>query len=148
MGAALFAALDGRELLATPAELATSEELGTLGDQRSRGQGRPHRQGARGARPLPSDRRRMSLSTITRVGDSDVIRTKPFEYVKIALAANHKTEKSYPPFNPLNIFSDGAPSRRSTNPIPTASSTAPRWRRNSASRSRISTTRRTFRPAR
>jgi murein DD-endopeptidase MepM/ murein hydrolase activator NlpD len=107
MGAALFAALDGRELLATPAELATSEELGTLGN---------HALARKGARILkvralrtePSDRRRMSVSTVTRIGDSDVIRTKPFEQVKIALAVNHKTDKSYPPFNPLNIFSDGS----------------------------------------
>ena len=107
MGAALFAALDGRELLATPAEVATSEELGTFGDQGLAVKGARVVK-ARAIRTEPSDRRRMSLSTITRVGDSDVIRTKPFEYVKIALAANHQTDKSYPPFNPLNIFSDGS----------------------------------------
>jgi murein DD-endopeptidase MepM/ murein hydrolase activator NlpD len=107
MGAALFAALDGRELLATPAEVATSEELGTLGDQGLAVKGARVVK-ARALRTEPSDRRRMSLSTITRVGDSDVIRTKPFEFVKIALAANHQTDKSYPPFNPLNIFSDGS----------------------------------------
>jgi len=107
MGAALFAALDGRELLATPAEVATSEELGTLGDQALAEKGARVVK-ARAIRTLPSDRRRMSVSTVTRVGDSDVIRTKPFEQVKIALAASHKTDKSYPPFNPLNIFSDGS----------------------------------------
>jgi len=107
MGAALFAALDGRELLATPAEVATSEELGTLGDQDLAEKGARVVK-ARAIRPLPSDRRRMSVSTVTRVGDSDVIRTKPFEQVKLALAANHSTDKPYPPFNPLNIFSDGA----------------------------------------
>ena len=107
MGAALFAALDGRELLATPAEVATSEELGTLGDQGLAVKGARVVK-ARAVRSEPSDRRRMDLSTITRVGDSDVIRTKPFEYVKIALAANHQTDQSYPAFNPLNIFSDGS----------------------------------------
>jgi hypothetical protein len=107
MGVALFAALDGRELLATPAEVATSEELGTLGDQALAEKGARIVK-ARAIRTLPSDRRRMSVSTVTRVGDSDVIRTKPFEQVKIALAASHKTDKSYPPFNPLTIFSDGS----------------------------------------
>jgi hypothetical protein len=106
MGAALFAALDGRELLATPAELATSEQLG------AQAAGGLAEKGARiiGPRVVKtelSDRRRMSVSTVTRVGDSDVIRTKPFEHVKIALAAGHTTEKSYPAFNPLAIFSDG-----------------------------------------
>ena len=106
MGAALFAALDGRELLATPAEVATSEELGTLGDQDLAVKGARIVK-ARAIRTEPGDRHRMSLSTVTRIGDADVIRTKPFEHVKIALAANHSTDKSYPPFNPLNIFSDG-----------------------------------------
>ncbi|MFZ2103194.1 MAG: M23 family metallopeptidase [Oricola sp.] len=107
MGAALFAALDGRELLATPAEVATSEELGTLGDQDLAVKGARIVK-ARAIRTEPSDRQRMSVSTLTRVGDADVIRTKPFEHLKIALAANYKTDKSYPPFNPLNIFSDGS----------------------------------------
>lgn len=106
MGAALFAALDGRELLATPAELATSEELGTLGNQDLAVKGARVVK-ARVIHAPPSDRRRMNVSTLTRVGDSDVIRTKPFEHLKIALAASYKTDKSYPPFNPLNIFSDG-----------------------------------------
>ncbi|MCI5073400.1 M23 family metallopeptidase [Oricola sp.] len=107
MGAALFAALDGRELLATPAEVATSEELGTLGNKGLAVKGarvvKP-----RALRTEPSDRRRMSLSTLTHVGDSDVIRTKPFEYLKMALAANIKTDKAYPAFDPLNIFTDGS----------------------------------------
>jgi len=107
MGAALFAALDGRELLATPAEVATSEELGTFGGQDLAEKGARVVK-ARAIRPVPSDRRRMSVSTVTRVGDSEVIRTKPFEQVKIALAASHQTDRSYPPFNPLNIYSDGS----------------------------------------
>ncbi|WP_193174793.1 M23 family metallopeptidase, partial [Oricola nitratireducens] len=107
MGAALFAALDGRELLATPAEVATSEELGTLGDQDIAVKGARIIK-ARAIRTQPTDKQRMNVSTMTRVGDSDVVRTKPFEYLKIALAASYKTDKSYPPFNPLNIFSDGS----------------------------------------
>lgn len=106
MGAALFAALDGRELLATPAEVATTAELNPFSDRDL---------AAKGSRIIKtrtvgkqeSDRRRMSVSTVTKVGDSEVIRTKPFEQVRIALAASHKTDQSYPPFNPLNIFSDG-----------------------------------------
>ncbi len=105
MGAALFAALDGRELLATPAEVASADVLDAFGNRDL---------GEKGARVYkaaafisePTDRRRMSVSTVTRQGDGDVIRTKPFEHVKIALAANHKTDRAFPPFDPLNIFSD------------------------------------------
>jgi murein DD-endopeptidase MepM/ murein hydrolase activator NlpD len=45
----------------------------------------------------------------TRVGDRDVIRSMPFVQIKMALAANHKTTRSYPPFDPLAVFAeDGA----------------------------------------
>ena len=48
--------------------------------------------------PLPrqivraKDRRRMEVSTVTKVGDRDVIRTVPFVQIKMALAAGHKTD--------------------------------------------------------
>ena len=55
------------------------------------------------------DRRRMEVSTVIKVGDRDVIRTVPFVQIKMALAAGHKTTRSYPPFDPLAVFAeDGA----------------------------------------
>ena len=107
MSAALFAALDGRELLAVPAEVATSDQLGLLSEEEVAEKG-PRVFTATTLKAELSDRRRMDVSMVTRVGDSDVIRTKPFEHVQIALAAGHSTDKTYPAFNPLNIFSDGA----------------------------------------
>ena len=107
MSAALFAALDGRELLAVPAEVATSDQLGLLSEDEVAEKG-PRVYTATALKAELSDRRRMSVSMVTRVGDSDVIRTKPFEHVQIALAAGHSTDKTYPAFNPLNIFSDGS----------------------------------------
>lgn len=107
MGVALFAALDGRQQLATPPEIA---ELASLSNGADSGQGAkttrlvPPRQIARA-----KDRRRMEVSMVTKVGDRDVIRAMPFVQIKMALAAGHTTNRSYPPFDPLQVFAeDGA----------------------------------------
>ena len=103
MGVALFAALDGREQLATPPEIA--DMSGARGDK-----------GVKADRVVPprtiaraKDRRRMEVSTVQRTGDRDVIRTLPFVHVNMALAAGHATSRSYPAFDPLDVFAeDGA----------------------------------------
>lgn len=108
MGVALFAALDGREMLATPPELLNISAM----DDLAAGSGL-----AKTARLVPprtlrraDDRRRMEVSTMTKVGDRDLIRTVPFMQVRMALAAGHTTSRSYPSFDPLDVFSeDGAP---------------------------------------
>lgn len=104
MGVALIAALDGREQLATPPEIASLAEMG--GDTETG-------QNAKGARLLPprqiaraKDRRRMDVSTVSKVGDRDVIRTVPFVQIKMALAAGYKTNRNYPPFDPLSVFAE------------------------------------------
>jgi murein DD-endopeptidase MepM/ murein hydrolase activator NlpD len=106
MGVALFAALDGREMLATPPELLNIASLDPAGNADA----------AKANRLVPpltlnnnSDRRRMEVSTMTRSGDRDVVRMVPFVQVKMALAAGHTTNRSYPPFDPLEVFGeDGA----------------------------------------
>ncbi len=104
MGVALFAALDGREQLATPAEILALAEMDRSAEQ----------QGAKAERvvmplaiPAVTDRRRMEVSTISRTGDRDLVRTLPFVDVKMALAAGHTTDRNYPRFNPLEVFSEG-----------------------------------------
>jgi murein DD-endopeptidase MepM/ murein hydrolase activator NlpD len=107
MGVALFAALDGREQLATPPEIADLVLVKRGGDQG---------ENARTARLVPQrqiakarDRRRMEVSMVSREGDRDVIRTMPFVQIKMALAAGHKITRSYPDFDPLEVFAeDGA----------------------------------------
>ncbi len=107
MGVALFAALDGHEQLATPPEIAELVSLAATGDSG---------ESAKTTRLSPArqiskakDRRRMEVSMVTKVGDRDVIRTMPFVQIKMALAASHKTTRSYPSFDPLAIFAeDGA----------------------------------------
>jgi murein DD-endopeptidase MepM/ murein hydrolase activator NlpD len=105
MGVALFAALDGRQQLATPPEIAE-----IVGLARSSDSG----EDAKTARLVPlrqiaraKDKRRMEVSMVTRVGDRDVIHTMPFVQVKLNLAAGHTTTRSYPPFDPMQVFGDG-----------------------------------------
>ena len=101
MGVALFAALDGREQLATPPEilkLTACANGGESGEDAKTDRLSPPRQIARA-----KDRRRMEVSTVTKVGDRDVIRTMPFVQIKMALAAGHKTTRKYPPFDPFAV---------------------------------------------
>ncbi len=104
MGVALFAALDGRQQLATPPEIAELISLakgGVSGEKAKTTRLVPLRQVARA-----KDRRRMEISMVTRVGDRDVIHTMPFVQIKMSLAAGHTTSRSYPPFDPMRIFGD------------------------------------------
>ncbi|WP_274630221.1 M23 family metallopeptidase [Arvimicrobium flavum] len=103
MGVALFAALDGREQLATPPEIADIAAVGLANEGAIAKAARiaPPRQIAKAR-----DRRRFEVSTVSRVGDRDVIRMTPFINVSMALAAGHTTSKSYPPFDPLDVFSE------------------------------------------
>lgn len=103
MGVALFAALDGREQLATPPEIADIAAVAGSNEGALAKAGRiaPPRQVAKAR-----DRRRLEVSTVSRVGDRDVIRMTPFVDVKMALAAGHTTNRSYPPFDPLDVFSE------------------------------------------
>lgn len=104
MGVALFAALDGREQLAIPGEALAAVEVA----------GVPPGEAEKGGRLVPpvvtskpADRTIMEVSTVVHKGDHDVVRKQPFAHLKISLAANHATNRSYPKFDPLAIFATG-----------------------------------------
>ncbi|ODT04470.1 MAG: peptidase M24 [Mesorhizobium sp. SCN 65-20] len=104
MGVALFAALDGREKLATPPEIAELASLAAGNDSGEKAKTTrvaPLRQIAKA-----KDRRRMEVSMMTKVGDRDVVRTMPFVQIKMALAANHPSARNYPAFDPLRVFAE------------------------------------------
>ncbi|WP_313522343.1 M23 family metallopeptidase [Shinella sp.] len=105
MGVALFAALDGRQQLAIPAEayaaLGTPNQTNKTGETAKRGE--------RVLEPAivakPADKKIMEISTMIHDGQKEVVRRQPFAHVKMALAANHATTEDYPRFDPLAIFS-------------------------------------------
>ncbi|MFC3325628.1 M23 family metallopeptidase [Mesorhizobium cantuariense] len=104
MGVALFAALDGRQQLATPPEIAELTSLAGNGD--SGEVAKTTRLVAPRQIAKAKDRRRMEVSMVTKVGDRDVIHTMPFVQIKMALAAGHTTSRAYPPFDPMQVFGD------------------------------------------
>lgn len=104
MGVALFAALDGRQQLAIPAEAyaATGDGAPT---------GLEAAEVTRGGRLLgpkiaarPVDKAILEVSTVTHEGEREVVRRQPFAHVKMRLAANYKSQDNYPAFDPLTIF--------------------------------------------
>lgn len=107
MGVALFAALDGRQQLAIPAEAYAALEPQDHPPH-------PENTVKRGQRILepnvvakPADKKIMDVSTMIHDGEKEVVRRKPFAHVTMALAASHAAGDDYPPFDPLAIFSDG-----------------------------------------
>ncbi|WP_139974885.1 M23 family metallopeptidase [Ochrobactrum sp. CGA5] len=105
IGVALFAALDGREQLATPPEILAQDDMPGANDEAAVTKG--GRVVSTVSQQKARDRRRFDLSTMQKVGDREVIRTRPFEFVSMALAVDHPTSRKYPAFDALTVFSEG-----------------------------------------
>ncbi|MCB1425708.1 MAG: M23 family metallopeptidase [Zhengella sp.] len=104
MGVALSAALEGRQQLATPPEILVADEMAPEGGRA--GESKTGRLALARPAPKANDRKRMEVSTMVRAGDSNVVRMVPFVEVSMALAAGHTTDRSYPKFDPLSVFSE------------------------------------------
>ncbi|MBB5704404.1 murein DD-endopeptidase MepM/ murein hydrolase activator NlpD [Ochrobactrum daejeonense] len=110
IGVALFAALDGREQLATPPEILARNDMQGTADEVTVTKG--GRLVSTISQQKANDRRRFDLSTMQKVGEREVIRTRPFELVHMALAVDHPNTRKYPAFNAMTVFSEGtAPSQ-------------------------------------
>jgi len=113
MGVALFAALDGREQLAVPPEIAQLVALASNGD--SGEEAKTVRLASLRQVSKAKDRRRMEVSMVTKVGDRDVVNAMPLVQIKMALGAGHTTTRTYPAFDPLAVFAeDGTTQTAST----------------------------------
>ena len=104
MGVALFAALDGEAMHAAQKQ---ATDL-------NRPAGQSTGVAEKGNRPgidLPAQAsiaNLMMVSTVTREGDRDVVKVKPFLKVETPLAVPPKRELVYPVFNALAIFADSS----------------------------------------
>ncbi|WP_027486847.1 M23 family metallopeptidase [Allorhizobium undicola] len=106
MGVALFAAVDGRQQLAIPAEALALGDLKMQDNDGSKVQ--------RGNRLIhtvlsekTAERSVMDVSTVQKSGDKDVVRRQPFTHLKMLLATSLPVQENYPPFDPLTMFADG-----------------------------------------
>ena len=107
MGVALFAAVEGRQILTTPAEasVVTRQDADDRVGPSIATKGK--RLVASVIAAKPADKAVMEVPTVVIEGESQVIRKRPFAHVKMALAANYAIDQSYPRFDPLNIVSPG-----------------------------------------
>ena len=110
MGGALFVALDGRHTLAaTPAEFIgpSGRPIEPIARAVSRNGVLAKGDRLKVATEQFASRQVLNLSTMTRVGDKDIVRVRPFVRVNASLSLK-KTEATagIPPFNPLKVFAD------------------------------------------
>ncbi len=110
MGGALYVALDGRHTLAAvPAELSSSPErpekaeppivMGT--GVLAKADRLPRLNERTGTRQV------LNLSTLTRIGDRDLVRVRPFVRIAAPLTLRKSDPTAeIPPFNPLKVFAD------------------------------------------
>lgn len=102
MGIALSAALDGRRAIAIPGAFVNRVAAGPSAGLTEKGD-----RVFELPIPVTRSRRTLEVSTMTREGDREVVRKLPFALVNMDLAARHPGTPDYPPFDALDVFSDG-----------------------------------------
>jgi murein DD-endopeptidase MepM/ murein hydrolase activator NlpD len=116
MGGALWAAVDGESRIAidpNPARAAFLRPTTEAVDPRTRkGDRLPPRVVVAPTRQI------LQVATATRVGDREVVRTRPFARISAGLVMDRSAiSANIPPFNPLRIFQEaGQPQRASPQP--------------------------------
>ena len=105
MGGALYTALDGRENLAIPAQAYEKETTEVAPEiARIEKAGRPYLTASLPENPEPG--KVFMVPTISREGDQDVVKLKPFMRLDLPLAAVPRREVDYPGFDALAIFAE------------------------------------------
>lgn len=104
MGGALYAALDGQQNLAIPAQAYETEANGEVQTEIAVKGERPLLATAADEPSRPDNI--MMVSTVSREGDQDVVKLKPFMHVSVPLATVPRREFDYPRFDALAIFSE------------------------------------------
>ena len=102
MGGALFAALEGREQLATPAKfmkrtLSNPNEISFA--QKGNHPGLINKIKSK-------DSNVMMVSTVSRVDGTNVVKVRPFLNINSVMALAPKPSNKYPAFNALDVFSE------------------------------------------
>lgn len=117
LGVALFGAMEGRVLVATPPEIADIAKV--PGSEKSGEAAKSARLVTMRQIARAKDRRRIAASAVSREGEREVIRAMPLLQINMALAANYKSRRNYPAFDPIAIMADpGAnPTANSTQEI-------------------------------
>jgi len=119
MGGALFAALEGREQMATPPEIVMiGEATSQISAQNLSAQGNltQNRLVFPALRKTFYDRKQFEVPALQKIGAHEVVRNQTFEVVNMALAREQTGSFNYPPFNALELFEDVPQPEASTVP--------------------------------
>ncbi len=102
MGGSLFAALEGREQLTTPAQAYQRDDIASNAPEKAPKGNHP------GLRlKLAEDTSNiMMVSTVSQQGDNNVIKVRPFMNVQASMALAPTPAEQYPAFNALAVFSE------------------------------------------
>ena len=103
MGGALFAALEGKQELASPGKAFQRKS----GEQRTGDLARKGDQPGVDLSVSSASSNVMMVSTVMREGDRDVVKVRPFLQVATSLAVGPRADLSYPPYDPAAIFAQG-----------------------------------------
>ncbi len=120
MGGALIAALDGRHQLAVPPEVARALRASEAGGDV------PLTNGSKGdrirmVREAASDRQVVQVSTVTKQGDRDLIKLKPFAKISTSIATTITAlSDDVPAYDPAKIVAAAAGDRRGNDTAPVA----------------------------
>lgn len=109
MGGALYVAFDGRQQMSTPANVMSGLRVET----NSSGVVKGDRLVSIVALE-PARERILQVSTVTKVGDKNVIRKKPFAFASAPLAIVPAKKLNIPAFDPLAVFSTKADKQQIT----------------------------------
>lgn len=102
MGGALFAALDGQEQLAVPAEAYQKDDDASSIIKASKG----NHPGLTKKFTPEEKSNIMMVSTISKVGNNNVVKVRPFMNIKAPMALAPQSSIDFPNFNPLAVFSE------------------------------------------
>ncbi|MEZ5841606.1 MAG: M23 family metallopeptidase [Hyphomicrobiales bacterium] len=104
MGGALYVALDGRHQFALPPQALAAVATGERPSSQSVGLKGDRRKAV--VEPV-SNRQVLQVSTVSRVGDKDFIKVRPFARIAAGLATSRTSRSSdIPAFNPANMFDE------------------------------------------
>ena len=101
MGGALFAALEGREQLTVPAQVYQKQELADGLKTALKGN-----HPSLTASPVDEASNIMMVSTVSKLGDKNVVKVRPFMNIKSQMATAPRSQQKYPAFNALTVFSE------------------------------------------
>jgi len=109
MGGALFAALEGREQMATPPDVVSLSEITRQAMMQSADASDNSTQNRLvfpALRKSFYDRRQFEVPALQKIGEHEVIRNQIFELVNMTLAKEQTQNFDYPSFNALELFED------------------------------------------